>query len=674
MQISSRAIRSLRPIFELLSSMRFAVSLLVIIAVAAINGTVLKQNEPYPSYVFEFGQFWFEVFNIFGLYDVYHSLWFLALLAFLVLSTGLCIVRKTPVILREIRNYREAATERTLAAFKHTVSFDIANYSLAPLTVYLKGQGFRFKVNEREDGSLLLAAKKGTANQLGYFFTHIAIIVIALGGLVDGNLPLTLAELRGKLTPETRNIPQVDVPAKSRLASDNLSFRGNVTIAEQHSADVVFINAGQGYLVQELPFILTLKKFHVDYYSNGMPKLFASDILITDKASGQQRAARVQVNHPVIVNGVAIYQASFGDGGSALKLKAWNLARPALSPVPIDAKTLASQPLKINGEDYQLELGELRVFNIQELMRPDLDHPQSLVQRLQDVRHVKKEKKLQNIGPSITFKLRDKHGQAREFHHYMSPVSQDGANYLVIGVREAIEQPFHYLRIPLDADFSINTFMRLRAALMSPEHYGEIAHMSARKAIENQAITPQLRVPFEQSIKWILARFAQGGFAGLETFLDKRVPADKHQAIAQTYLKILQGAIIEVMEVANEKAGLPPLAYNAANYRFLIDSLIAMSAFHDYGAPVFLQLSGFEHVQASGFQITRAPGKVLVYLGACLLVLGIIFMCCLRQTRLWVLFSGHRVRISMSFNRAPHDIGNSFRFYVNGIADRLKGK
>ena len=36
-------------LYELFSSMRFAIGLLTILAIASIIGTVLKQNEPYPS-------------------------------------------------------------------------------------------------------------------------------------------------------------------------------------------------------------------------------------------------------------------------------------------------------------------------------------------------------------------------------------------------------------------------------------------------------------------------------------------------------------------------------------------------------------------------------------------------------------------------------------------------
>ena len=60
-----------KSLFELLSSMRFAISLLSILAVASIIGTVLKQAEPYANHIIQFGPFWFQVFEKLGLYDVY---------------------------------------------------------------------------------------------------------------------------------------------------------------------------------------------------------------------------------------------------------------------------------------------------------------------------------------------------------------------------------------------------------------------------------------------------------------------------------------------------------------------------------------------------------------------------------------------------------------------------
>ena len=50
-------------VMELLSSMRFAISLLTIICIASVIGTVLKQHEPHINYVNQFGPFWAELFT-----------------------------------------------------------------------------------------------------------------------------------------------------------------------------------------------------------------------------------------------------------------------------------------------------------------------------------------------------------------------------------------------------------------------------------------------------------------------------------------------------------------------------------------------------------------------------------------------------------------------------------
>ncbi len=65
--------RGLRSAVELLSSMRFAIALLVILSIASIIGTVLTQDDPYPNYVNQFGPFWADIFRSLSLYNVYSS-------------------------------------------------------------------------------------------------------------------------------------------------------------------------------------------------------------------------------------------------------------------------------------------------------------------------------------------------------------------------------------------------------------------------------------------------------------------------------------------------------------------------------------------------------------------------------------------------------------------------
>jgi cytochrome c biogenesis protein len=96
---------------ELISSMRFAIALLAMIAIAAVIGTVMKQGEATNNYINQFGPFWFEVFRKLGLYAVYSAWWFLLLMGVLVTSTTLCIMRNAPKMLRDMRSWRENVRE-----------------------------------------------------------------------------------------------------------------------------------------------------------------------------------------------------------------------------------------------------------------------------------------------------------------------------------------------------------------------------------------------------------------------------------------------------------------------------------------------------------------------------------------------------------------------------------
>ena len=51
---------------------------------------------------------------------------------------------------------------------------------------------------------------------------------------------------------------------------------------------------------------------------------------------------------------------------------------------------------------------------------------------------------------------------------------------------------------------------------------------------------------------------------------------------------------------------------------------------------MFLQLKEFNEVKASVLQVTRSPGKKVVYLGCLLLTLGVFAMFYIRERRVWV--------------------------------------
>ncbi|MFC7418972.1 cytochrome c biogenesis protein ResB [Iodobacter arcticus] len=657
--------------YELFSSMRFAVSLLTILAIASIIGTVLKQNEPYANYKIEFGEFWFHIFHPLGLFDVYHSAWFLLILCFLVLSTSLCIWRQWPGVWRDIRGYRENASNNSLRLMSHNTELDSELASEEVIDV-LANRGYRSRIRE-EHGHVLIAAKKGSFQRLGYLFAHAAIVVICLGGLLDGNVPLKLTELFGFKTPEIHDVPQSKVPEQSRLPEDNLSFRGNVTLPEGSVGDVVFLNAGQGYFVQELPFALRLNKFYIEHYSTGQPKLFASDIDLLDKKTGKVlRRAKVEVNKPLIYNGVAVYQASFGDGGSSLEMRRWDLN--SNTSQALSARSQASQAIQINGQPYQLEMGDFRAFNIENMgkVANNAMAVSKFAQAMASAQAVQSEHNLKNIGPSIQFKLRDKNGQAIEYLNYFSPFFEKSAGYAVTGMRREVAAPFQFVRIPLDKEMEANTFMRLRAALLDKSLYPEIARRTAAKAFQSGGISKEGEAQFKDVTIGVLTRFSEGGFPAIESFLDDKVPKDQRQTVAQTYIKILQGTVIDAMDVAQGRASLPILPIDETQYRFLMDSLVAVSSLFEYGPPIWLEANRFDEVKASGFQITRAPGQNIVYFGSLLLVIGIFCMFYIRENRVWVRLASGKTLIAMSSNRKNSDLDHEFTELSSALA--AKGK
>ena len=683
--------RALRDAVELLSSMRFAISLLTLICIASIIGTVVKQNEPYNNYVNQFGPFWAEVFGHVGLYTVYSAWWFLLILAFLVTSTSLCIARNTPKILAELRSYKEGVREQALKSFHHKAEGTLATTPEAALervNQLLISQGWQARAQVRGHGTMV-AARKGMANKIGYLAAHSAIVLICLGGLFDGDLVVRAQmALLGK-TPFMGGGLISDVPAEHRLSERNPTFRGNLLVPEGGRAGVAILNVNDGVVLQELPFDVELKKFIVDYYDTGMPKLFASQIVIHDHATGAKTAATVKVNEPAFHRGIAIYQSSFDDGGSKLQVRALPLAAGG-QPFNLEGTVGSSTELRTDNDQHKLtlEFTGLRVINVENMGSAGAADTSGADVRKVDLtssldKHLGSgskpgEKLLKNVGPSISYKLRDAAGQAREFNNYMVPVELDGLRVLLAGVRESASEAFRYLRIPVDDNGSIDTWYRLHQALKDPALRDKAVRRYAAQATpaDKPEMAEQLRVTASRALGLFagaeIPRSAAGtpaaetgGLQALSDFVEGSVPEADRTRIAEVLLRILNGSLFELAQLSREAAGLSPMKSDEATSRFMTQAVLSLSDAAFYPAPVMIQLAGFEQVQASVFQMARAPGKNLVYLGAVLLIIGVFAMLYIRERRLWVWLTpaeggGTRLQAALSTTRRTLDVDAEF--------------
>jgi cytochrome c biogenesis protein len=649
--------RSARELIELASSMRFSISLLSVICIASVIGTVLKQHEPYSNYVNQFGPFWAEVFRAVDLYTVYGAWWFLLILGFLVASTSLCIARNAPKILADLNNYKEQLREQGLQSFhlkgQRTLGDEAPTQSLERIRTLLSQAGWKLKLDQRGSAGTMIAARRGATNKLGYIAAHSAIVLICIGGLFDGDL-IVKAQMafQGKSSYAGSGMFR-DVGLAHRLGPGTPTFRANLLVPEGARSGTAVINLQDGVVLQELPFDVELKKFIVEYYETGMPKLFASEIVIHDHETGQSTTTTVKVNEPAFHRGVAIYQSSFDDGGSTVKLHAYPMTAQGKN-FDIEGTIGGSTTLSDGTDKMTLEFTGLRVINVENLSGASassgtdvrkVDLATSLREQLGSAAKSARKRELRNVGPSVSYKLRDPSGQAREFNNYMLPIELDGQRVYLIGTRDNPNESMRYLRIPADDSDSMDGWMRLRRALLVPELRERAA--ARYVAFATPADRPEMAAQLKATAMRVLGLFAgtENGVSGVKTgggllaisdFMESSVPEADRTRISEVLLRILNGSLFELLNQTREDDGRPALVPNEKTQAFMTQAVLSLSDSFLYPAPLVLQLADFRQVQASVFQVARAPGKTLVYAGAVLLIIGVFAMLYIRERRLWV--------------------------------------
>jgi cytochrome c biogenesis protein len=153
------------------------------------------------------------------------------------------------------------------------------------------------------------------------------------------------------------------------------------------------------------------------------------------------------------------------------------------------------------------------------------------------------------------------------------------------------------------------------------------------------------------------------GFLAISKFLEK-VPEAEQTKAADIFLKILNGTMWELWQVVREENGQQPAVAEEKQGRYLQLATTALSDSYFYGAPVYLQLEDYTQIKASVFQVTRSPGKTVVYIGCVFLVLGVFSMFYIRERRLWVwikdMEQGADALMAMSTQRKTLDFEREF--------------
>jgi cytochrome c biogenesis protein len=239
-------------------------------------------------------------------------------------------------------------------------------------------------------------------------------------------------------------------------------------------------------------------------------------------------------------------------------------------------------------------------------------------------------KELRNVGPSVTYKLRDAAGQAREFHNYMLPVELDGRRVFLAGVRDTPAEPFRYLRIPADDEGSWPPGSALRRALTTRQQR-EPRRCAATWRRPHRPTGPTWRSswPPRPRAPWRCSpaprrrprtrrptRRGRAAGAGA-VHRDQRARGRARARISEVLLRILNGSPVRAGQPGAREGAGQAAGPRRDHAGFMTQAVLALSDANFYPAPLLFQLADFKQVQASVFQVARAPGKNMVYLGAC---------------------------------------------------------
>jgi len=265
------------PLVNFLSSIKLAVFLLLALAATSIVGTILPQGEPLGFYFRNFGDTWGQIIKIFQLYDVYHSWWFVTLLSLFCLNLILCSLKRLPFSLELYRRDPLAVDAKKLArmpaAKEVTLNLDYQKAREKVKELLHKKFG-QVKETDLGDGVLFLK-DRFRFSYFSVYLVHVSIIIIIIGAIIGAIW----------------------------------GFKGHINLLEGESTNRVLLFGHKGGSVP-LDFTIRCDKFEIEFYPNGMPKEYRSEVTILENGKEVLKAP-IEVNAPLTYKGVTFYQASY---------------------------------------------------------------------------------------------------------------------------------------------------------------------------------------------------------------------------------------------------------------------------------------------------------------------------------------------------------------------------
>ncbi|WP_417510281.1 cytochrome c biogenesis protein ResB [Microbacterium sp.] len=280
-----------------LTSMRTAIILLLVLAIAAIPGSIFPQRMADPNGVTQWqadNPDLFPVLDAMDLFDVYLSPWFSAIYLLLFISLVGCVIPRvrhhlkalrarpprTPARLQRLEDYRVAVRTpgETDADAEASRSIDVAQKQLKALGYRVE----RYDAASRAGRTYSVSAERGYWRETGNLLFHIALVGVLVTVGVGGSFAYT----------------------GQRVVVEGQTFVNTLL-------DYESMNRGRFVSDDALsPYSMTLDSFDVTYQTygsaaSGQAGDFSANMTVRE--NGETREASVRVNHPLDIAGNKVY-------------------------------------------------------------------------------------------------------------------------------------------------------------------------------------------------------------------------------------------------------------------------------------------------------------------------------------------------------------------------------
>ncbi|HEU4759866.1 MAG TPA: cytochrome c biogenesis protein ResB, partial [Dehalococcoidia bacterium] len=268
-------------VWHFFTSVRLALILILVLTAAILVGTLLDQAPPsvvadrslYAQWLArartKYG-IWTDVFNFLQLFNVFHNLWFKAIIALLTTNIIVCSLNRWRGIWTTMFPTRIRMGDAFFQHARYNASFVVPMASAeAAQRVRRAVSRARYRVrSEAAAGTIAIYADRNRFSRFGTFFSHLSIVLILAGTMVGGIWGFKDSEF---IVPEG--------------ATRELGLGTNIAVKLEHFTD--------------------------EYYLEGPPKDFRSELVIYE-GSREVKRGTTRVNSPLGYKGISFHQAFFG--------------------------------------------------------------------------------------------------------------------------------------------------------------------------------------------------------------------------------------------------------------------------------------------------------------------------------------------------------------------------